>query len=498
MQVGVITYRLMLVIETMIGYAQKLLSKQAIAKTSEDYSWLFHAASYPIRYISKLTIAFYKNIERKNRSLSRYMEFEADTVACKIVGTDVHISALCKIQSLSKRYNTFRLYLLRLNVEGRLLKDYLPGYGFTNELLSADENLPISYVNMVSSPIDNDSFSNSRIVIYDGWNTHPTLKERIDNAKVQNCYSSKSDAKDACLLIPEIITNKIGVISQSSNRSELKDISLDDFKEWMRNMIENHRNPHDITPFLEKNIDSFSLPNDDEFDIDSIVSPFTEDNKLFLLEFSQAQTDIQTLYDIQLNDSNTHFSYMGNMNMSINDAISNQKKYLDYLETKIANLDVEIYKYLWKHTYDKNGLKEMYLLLFYCKETMNSLKSLRDKTETIYSHLLFFQMNGASVRLKDETLDELMMELEQFITHFDTELLAKLSGEHNLDKVFNVKQTIHKWQDFLSSTHEGIEILMFIQEIWTLLSNLHYAVNKEREKRILCAYKGNFYNDVND
>ena len=244
---------------------------------------------------------------------------------------------------------------------------------------------------MVSSPIDNDSFSNSRIVIYDGWNTHPTLKERIDNAKVQNCYSSKSDAKDACLLIPEIITNKIGVISQSSNRYELKDISLDDFKEWMRNMIDNHRNPHDITPFLEKNIDSFSLPNDDEFDIESIVSPFTEDNKLFLLEFSQAQTDIQTLYDIQLNDSNTHFSYMGNMNMSINDAISNQKKYLDHLETKIANLDVEIYKYLWKHTYDKNGLKEMYLLLFYCKETMNSLKSLRDKTETIYSHLLFFQ-----------------------------------------------------------------------------------------------------------
>lgn len=497
MRVGVITYRLMLVIETMIRYSQKLLAKQAVAMASDDYLWLLHAASYPVRYISKLTVAFYEKIERKNRSLSRYMEFEADNVACKIVGSDVHISALCKIHSLSKRFDTFRQYLFRLNIDGSLLKDYLLGYDFTKDLLSCDDGLHISYVEMMTSPMDDESLHNSRIVVYDGWNTHPSLKERIDNAKAQDCYTSNSDTKDACLLIPEIITNKIGVNSQSKNSSNLKVIRIEDFKEWIQNLITNHRPSHHITPFLDSNFDRFSIPSDDELVIDSIVSPFTEDNKKLLLNVSHAQADLHTLYEIQKNNKNIHFSYMGNMNIEVNEAIVQQKNYTESLGKLMEKLNVDIYKFLWKFADDKQELKKMYLLLFFCKETILNMKHLHEKAEKIHSQLMFYHINGVSFRLKDETIDEIMIDFEQFIAKFDTELLAKLCEGH-INKVFNVKQSINKWQDFLSEAQEGGNIVMFIEGIWSLLSNLHNSAKKEREKRLLCAYKGILYKDVND
>lgn len=86
MRFGTLTYRLMLIIRAMIDHAREQLQKDAIARSQEDYKWYQHLAVYPISFITKKTISFYNWIEKENRSLSRYMEFEADTVACKVVG----------------------------------------------------------------------------------------------------------------------------------------------------------------------------------------------------------------------------------------------------------------------------------------------------------------------------------------------------------------------------------------------------------------------------
>lgn len=64
MRVGTITYRLLLIIRTMIDYAQKQWQKDAVARSQEDYKWYLHLAVYPISFITKKTISFYNWIEK--------------------------------------------------------------------------------------------------------------------------------------------------------------------------------------------------------------------------------------------------------------------------------------------------------------------------------------------------------------------------------------------------------------------------------------------------
>ena len=108
MKVGTISYRLLLIIRDMIEQAQEQQRSAALSRSS-DNSWekFFHLASGPISFITKRTIDFYNYIEKKNRSLSRYMEFEADAVACRIVGAKAFISSMSKLPVLSERYDLY-------------------------------------------------------------------------------------------------------------------------------------------------------------------------------------------------------------------------------------------------------------------------------------------------------------------------------------------------------------------------------------------------------
>lgn len=108
MKVGSISYRLLLIIKDMIEQAREQQHSAAISRSSDD-TWgkFFHLASGPISFITGKTIAFYNYIEKRNRSLSRFMEFEADAVACRTVGAKPFISSLCKLSVLSERYGLY-------------------------------------------------------------------------------------------------------------------------------------------------------------------------------------------------------------------------------------------------------------------------------------------------------------------------------------------------------------------------------------------------------
>jgi Zn-dependent protease with chaperone function len=101
MKIGVITSRLMSIIGTMVEYAEQEIEKAERSKAEKRIWWqrIFHAASGTMSKLNKLTIKFYNSIGNKHYSLSRYMEFEADSVACRLVGTSVFYSSLCKLDT---------------------------------------------------------------------------------------------------------------------------------------------------------------------------------------------------------------------------------------------------------------------------------------------------------------------------------------------------------------------------------------------------------------
>ena len=166
MKVGTISYRLLLIIRDMIEQAQEQQRSAALSRSS-DNSWekFFHLASGPISFITGKTIDFYNYIEKKNCSLSRYMEFEADAVACRIVGAKPFISSMSKLSVLSERYNLYENIIANLIGEQRHLSNYWKGYEYVDGLLSDDENIKVSYNDVLSAEIGDDSLYRTKIII---------------------------------------------------------------------------------------------------------------------------------------------------------------------------------------------------------------------------------------------------------------------------------------------------------------------------------------------
>ncbi len=510
MRIGTLTYRLLLVIQNIIDFTEENQKEDAIARASADYKWYFHLAAYPIKYITGRTIAFYKYIEKKNRSLSRLMEYEADNVACQIAGTESQISALCKLDILSNRFNLFENVLQSLLSEGHYLEEFMEGYQYCFGLLAEDESLRLSNTDILTAPIGAGTSFPSRIKVVDGWNTHPTVEERIANAKLQKSNQSVVDTASAGELISNEITNSVGLSRQKDIVSNLnlqygwnsvKPMAIDDFRIWLPNSFRKHRIPNYIYPFLNNTIVAFEIPADEDLEKEEIVSPFTDENRSMLLEFAQANRDWDTLGSIHQSNDDVHLNYNGKENMELSAAIEEQKAYISSFNPLLQDLDIKIFKYLWKSTDNKNRLRNVYWLLFFSNAGLYGLRQIHDATDNIFSTLQFYKDNGASVSVNDDYLRQISVEFRKFMGGFDFEHISLLCGNWPVDNEKNVDSLLKEWQEYLIADSSSFDGTIYkVQEVWNLLVRLYNFANGERKQRAVCAYRGEIFkeNDINE
>lgn len=502
MRIGSLTYRLLLVIKDIIEFTEENQKEDAIARASADYKWYFHLSAYPIKYITGRTIAFYKYIEKKNRSLSRLMEYEADNVACQIAGSEAHVSALCKLNILASRYEIYENVIQSLLAGGHYINDFSNGYHYCFDKLSEDESMSISSNHILTTPVGDDYCIASRIRIIDGWNTHPTIEERIENAKSHKKNDYTIDTEDAGQLISKEILDSVGLSRQKEIAVNLelqygwgsvKPMLLNEFKSWLLEALAIHRMPNYIFPFLNNTIVSFNLPEDEELLKENIISPFTDDNRQMLLEFAQADRDWDTLVAIHQSSEPVRFNY-NTKEMDISSAIELHKAYLSSFNQSIEELDVKIYKYLWKNADDKNRLKNIYWLLFFSNAGLHAMSQIHDATENIFSTVKFYNDNGASISVKDDYLRQLSIEFRKVMADFDFENVSILCGNWAVEQGKSIDMLLNEWQDYLSEDCSSFDGTIYkVREVWSLLIRLFNFANNERKQRAICAYKGEIF-----
>lgn len=212
MKINSVTYRLLLIISGMIKFTRQE-QKKASLSLSDKNSWepLFHLASYPIKHITKLTVKFYNFIDKRNSCLSRYMEFEADSIACQIVGAKPFISSMCKLEVLSSRHEIFEKVIVQLLEGKRYISDYGKGYEIVDKLIADDEEIFITYDSPLETLINEDAIYPSKISIIEGWDTHPSTIERIENASQFIDANHTATPEDARKLVSASIISKIGI-----------------------------------------------------------------------------------------------------------------------------------------------------------------------------------------------------------------------------------------------------------------------------------------------
>ena len=506
MKISSVTYRLLLIIRGMIEFTQKE-QKKASSSLSNKNSWepLFHLASWPMKYVTKLTVKFYNFIEKRNCSLSRYMEFEADSVACRIVGAKPFISSICKLEVLSSRYEIFEKVIVQLLQEKRYITDYGKGYEIVDKLIADDEEISISYDMPLETLINEDAIYPSKISIIDGWDTHPSTFERIENASQFINANLATKPEDARQLVGSSIISEIGIKQQqficehledNISWSELKEMPIDEFRLWVVEQFKTKRIPDFLFPFVDMEVLHFNQPSDERM-AETAESPFTRQNRNLLLETNSCLKDWETL-DNLLSDNIKTVIYDGSI-CDVRQAIETHEQYLNTLRNKLADLEQNIFIYLYQQAKAKDDVTRIYWMIFYGSDSIENMAEILDTASAIQQQEQICEENGQTLSLNDDIKTDLAQKLWNFLQSFDFEKVYSVCEKWTYGEDDEpITKLLQQSQDFASAecdcSIDYHELIYMINSVYSILYQLSESGKEELNALMfsIVYHKGDF------
>lgn len=498
MRIGAVTYRLLIVCSNMVEYARKEKMDDMAARASADYNGFFHLATYPISAIASMTINLFDNIMRRNCSLSRYMEFEADTVACQIAGSKQHISALCKTGIIAERFAIYEQMVTQLLQKDNPVKCYFEGYSFVYEQLANDDGLHVTCHDTLTQPVGDNALFPPRISVINGYDTHPPLQERIDNALRYVDEGEETVTDETVTLVERNILEYVGKKHQECIGKKhivhwKNALTYEAFTQWFLTTSANVP-PHFLLPFIQKHIASFTLPSEEDIESEDVGYPFNVDNRNLILEYNRAFTDMQTLTGICDGKLDAPaFIYNGKVYTDAAEPLKDQKEYVDTLLPRWKDLDLIIYKYLLRHAEDKASLKVTYWMKMYAGDALDSLASLHSEVDEIIGGLSFYRAHGGNVSVKESVVVVLRYEISNYLKTLDYEALSSICGEWENNDGKPVSQLLEEWKECAANnSHISTEnggVLGLIEQVWQFLQMMFNVADTEWQKRMIDAYK---------
>jgi len=499
MKVGQLTYKLLLIIHDMMNIAkeqhQRAIESRLENEEGSIAGW-FHIAYIPMNFITKQTIKFYNYIERKNRRLSRCMEFEADVVACKVVGAKSFISSLCKLEVLSDRFQIFENVVVKLLRDERYLSNYAKGFDLVDRLIGEDEGIIISFDKTLESLVNEKAKFSSKVTIIDGWNTHPSTTERIGNASQfiteKNDYKSDSSRE----LVNTSILSEVGAKRQnyicdnldpSIYWKGLKEMDMDEFEEWVGKQFDNHHIPALLKPFVDRRIAHFDMPNDEMLS-KPIDTPFTEENRKLVLQYEVAVEDLDTLYGLSA-DKVKQFLYNGSETTDINQALMEHKKYLGAFEPELSELDKNIFIYLCQKSENSDDIKRLYWMLLYSSSAIDGMEEMPSVINSIKEQAQIYYENGVPFQLNENVRTTLAQKFWNFLHKLDYDSINANCGNWTYDDHETVSQQLNTWIDFASNNDymniRSDELITMIETVYGLLAHIYQTGKDEWISRLI-------------
>lgn len=150
--------------------------------------------------LKKIFLKVYNIINIEFLSLSRDLEFHADSIAVSITGTDALKNGLYKIELANVAYNRLSEHLDQYFDDGKLLKNVYPAYRWMMEYTALRNEVEMKEGLPIITP---DFFENiilPRVNFKDQWASHPSLPERVSNIE-KTGVSKKYDNTPALRLL---------------------------------------------------------------------------------------------------------------------------------------------------------------------------------------------------------------------------------------------------------------------------------------------------------
>lgn len=488
MKVGSTVYVTNTVLHNLI-YAEdfwdRLLDKWCLVDTA-IIRWFGILTRIITNVIKRITFYIYKFVQKGYLKLSRYMEYDADNIACHCVGSANFISAMCKIDVLANKDNVYQHLLNSLLYDNKTVSNYFAGKQVVSSLIP-DKDMPmLRYDVLLSKPVRTFDIK-PRVKVEDIWSSHPALEDRLANAQQQNCrVEIQGQTVAAWTLIPKSISEKVSdnylALIRENAEQQISDISDTQLHDWTQQQINDHFMDDRFSPFFGNTIYQFDI---DKATAVPSESPFTESNAYKVAELTTYINDWNVLN--QVNDGSIEAQ-----DIWVDGIIYNKKNLplekfraaLDTLHDEVVEIYSNIFAYIGSQCDEEQRklFRRGFVATFYARHISNDL------LPQLFTHRenLCEELNKVTRRDEDEYnqlcsyVREYETHLKQVISNIDFELI----GDTFIDNEYanGLKEYIKEEHNPQSSIDTDAINAMF--QLTDSLDNMAQAIDS-RARRVI-------------
>lgn len=304
-------------------------SQEAIEQADDD-SYAAKARAFA-RVATKIMLKQYHKVAPLNGILSRAQEYDADKHSYEVVGTDGSISALCKIESVSERWDGYYLrWLWQVIGEKRCpadVKGLFEKFSAGFDAIGIKPLAPNSHYKPFPGEYD------SRISSLENTDTHPSMDQRCSAIASYPVIETKWDNYPAYDYFPkdvveDMFTRVVNTLERKRYPSTTEFLKNDIQDEELLSLLEGGTFPlldyfYNDSVFYEEEVLNAVGTNPK-----NIPFPFTRRNANLLKQYIVAKQDLQTLeWIIDENQPQRKFLYNGKEYNGTNVPIDEQRAY---------------------------------------------------------------------------------------------------------------------------------------------------------------------------
>lgn len=318
----------------------------------------------------------FRSQQRTHMKLSRLMEYDADAVACRIVGTGTFISTLCKTQQLSQSFGFYNEILNLFASRDKTVEDYWKGYELARPIMDARGYHSSSFDTIERNP-ESESVG-SRVSIEETCDSLPSLEDRIKQSQaVGGPEGDSRPTVPAWELVTGELKTRVGNIPLQQVKRYRKGISIMDWSEYserLANDLEMSFFPKEAEVLLDRQIIL-----DSESDVDTTAAdshPLTDANRALVTEYEQALRDRQLL-SMVIGGKTTakSITYNGIGYSPANVPSGEQDRYVDGLKAKAARIDASIRRLAESKVEDTSLIAAAYEAIGYAQSIHSAIHS---------------------------------------------------------------------------------------------------------------------------
>lgn len=306
-------------------------------------------------------------VQRGYMTLSRSMEYEADLKSALVAGKEHAISALCKIEVISERFNAYNSFVQNIYESKRILPStYWNGY---MQFLSLTDNLDgIIIDETITATEQLSKVPVSRVHLKNPWISHPTLQQRIENIRaVKSNYIEHNNEKILDIVTLRIFNKTSRKLFENAEYTTDTVCSDSEYQALLAKELDENSFPILMRAFFNRDLFSFDInPNEAETFSKSVDEVFSETNSRIVESLTTAISDYQTM--VMFKDKQTsekQIQYNGVVYNRHNVPTESQLNIIKGLEPRVIAIDKDICMLALSKSLDKDLIMRAYDNIFY-------------------------------------------------------------------------------------------------------------------------------------